>query len=131
VQGRHRGAAVEKRHVIAGIERLQDARKFALVHGNAMIHAGGGDVVARKLHVIRIAFDRVDGGVRGARRERQSRVAECGAKLQNAPRIGRPGKRRQQWSVRIGKSATAVPRAMGVGGVADFRERIGRRGHWS
>ena len=128
---RHRRAAVEKHYVVARIERRQDARKLALVHGDTVIHAGGRDVFARELHMVRIALDCVDGGVRRAQCEGESSVTERGAELEDAPRIGGSGKRCQQRSIRIRKRAAIVSRPMRIGGVADFRERVRRRGHSS
>ena len=99
MQRRHRRVAVEESDVVTGIERRQHRREIAFVHGDAMIEAGGGDIVARKLHVLRVALDGVDHRIRRAVRERKRRVAERRAQFQDAPRLHRRRQRAEQRTV--------------------------------
>ena len=127
MQRRHRRAAVEEGNVVAGIERRQYRGEIAFMHGDAVIHAGGRDIVARELHMLGIALNGIDGRIRRAGGERQSGIAERRSQFQNAPRVGRPGQRRQERAVIIRIGVAAVLAAMGVGRGANFGEGIGPR----
>ena len=63
-----------------------------MVHSDAVVERRGRDVVAGKPHVLFVAVDCIDGGIRRAIGERQGRVTERGPEFENAPGMG--GRRR-------------------------------------
>ena len=95
--------------------------------GDAVIEPRRRDMLTGERHMLRIALDAVDHGIRGTVRERQRGVTERRPQFQNAACWHRAGQCRKQETVVIGISAAAMARAMPVRGLADFRERVGRR----
>jgi len=127
MQCRDRSVAIKKSDVIAGIETGQHGGEVALVDGDAVIQSRRRDMFTGERHMLGIALDAVHHGIRGAVRERQRGVTERRPQFQNAARWHRAGQCRKQETVVIGISAAAMPGAMPVRGLADFRKRVGRR----
>ena len=127
MQRRRRRVAVKERDVIAGIERRQHRREFALVHGDAVIEAGRRNILraSSTCSGSRSMVSTVAPGAPCAKDE--CGVAERRSELEDAARTGRSGQSRQQRTVAVGKGAAVVLRAMCIGGFANVRERIGRR----
>ena len=125
VQGRNRRMAVEEGEVIARFERGQHLGEIALVDRDARRKARGLDMLAREPHMLGIAFDGVDFGLRRAMGKRERGVAERTAELEDAPCIHRRGERAEQRAVAIRPGAAAVLGAVLEGCVPHPAERIG------
>ena len=100
-----------------------------MVHGDAVVKRRRRDVVAGEPHMLFVAVDCIDGGIRRAIGERQCRVAERGPEFQNAPGVRRRRENAEQRPVVVRVGGATVLRAVLARGVADFRERIGRPFH--
>src|SRR6185295_15639042 len=112
VQRRHRRVAVEKRNVVAPIQRRQHLGEITFVHGDALGKTRSRNVLARAPHMLGIALDGVDPRLGCAIREPERRVAERTAELEDAPRMDRSSNRAKQRTVVVGPSAAAMLGAM-------------------
>src|SRR6187200_2054603 len=106
MQCRDRGVAVEERDIIARIQPRQHLGEIALVDGDALTHTRLRDVLAGEPHVLGIALDGVDPGLRRAVAVGVRTAAVLGAvpqcRFANVDeRIGRrPRHQRTPWETR-------------------------------
>jgi len=120
------GVTIEKGDVVFAVECRQNFEEIALMHLDALLHPGRGDVLPRQRDMLGIALDCVDLRLRRAMRERQRRVTERTAAFENTARIGHGRDGAEQWTIVVRPSAAPMLGAMLERRLANVRKRIGR-----